>query len=38
MKKHIAFKIMLPLLVIFVLTVTVNMSTTKSAPIRKKRL
>ncbi len=28
MKKHIAFKIMLPLLVIFVLTVTVNMSTT----------
>lgn len=28
MKKHIAFKIMLPLLVIFVLTLTVNLSTT----------
>lgn len=28
MKKHIAFKIMLPLIVIFILTVTVNVSTT----------
>lgn len=28
MNKHISFKIMLPLLIIFVLTVTVNMSTT----------
>ena len=30
MRKHIAFKLLLPLLVIFVLTITVNMSTTKS--------
>ena len=28
MKKHFAFKIMLPLIVIFILTVTVNVSTT----------
>ncbi|MBQ8596747.1 MAG: methyl-accepting chemotaxis protein [Lachnospiraceae bacterium] len=30
MKKHITFKILLPLIVIFILTITVNMSTTRT--------